>query len=169
MTSASLSNEHFKQESTELANGYKLRFIQDDSVEQTEVIIRAKSQDEEVERILSALGEDSAQMLLCETLSSSRLIDKNDIVIISKDGRYLSVKTVNGEFVVNEPLYRIEEKLDPVWFIRISQSEIVNLRYVKRWDFSKSGIITIELVNGIRSFTSRRYARQIREVLRKGI
>ena len=91
-----------------MANGYKLRFIQDDSVEQTEVIIRAKSQDEEVERILSALGEDSARMLLCETLSSSRLIDKNDIVIISKDGRYLSVKTVNGEFVVNEPLYRIE-------------------------------------------------------------
>lgn len=45
-----------------MANGYKLRFIQDDSVEQTEVIIRAKSQDEEVERILSALGEDSAQI-----------------------------------------------------------------------------------------------------------
>ena len=152
-----------------MANGYKLRFIQDDSVEQTEVIIRAKSKDEEVERILSALGEDSARMLLCETLSSSRLIDKNDIVIISKDGRYLSVKTVNGEFVVNEPLYRIEEKLNPAWFIRISQSEIVNLRYVKRWDFSKSGIITIELANGIRSFTSRRYAKQIREVLRKGI
>ena len=61
-----------------MANGYKLRFIQDDSVEQTEVIIRAKSQDEEVERILSALGEDSAQMLLCETLSSSRLIDKKN-------------------------------------------------------------------------------------------
>ena len=122
-----------------------------------------------MERILSALGEDSARMLLCETLSSSRLIDKNDIVIISKDGRYLSVKTVNGEFVVHEPLYRIEEKLDPAWFIRISQSEIVNLRYVKGWDFSKSGIITIELANGIRSFTSRRYAKQIREVLRKGI
>jgi DNA-binding LytR/AlgR family response regulator len=152
-----------------LANGYKLRFIQDDSVEQTEVIIRAKTQDEEVERILSALGEDSRAMLPCETLSSSRLIDKNDIVIISKDGRYLSVKTVNGEFVVNEPLYKIEEKLDPVWFIRISQSEIVNLKYVKGWSFSKSGIITIEMVNGIRSFTSRRYARQIREVLRKGV
>ena len=95
LTSVSLSDEHFTQESTELANGYKLRFIQDDSVKQTEVIIRAKTQDEEVERILSALGEDSRAMLLCETLSSSRLIDKNDIVIISKDGRYLSVKTVN--------------------------------------------------------------------------
>ncbi len=89
-------------------------------------------------------------------------------MIISKDGRYLSVKTTNGEYVVNEPLYKMEEKLNHIWFIRISQSEIVNLRYVKGWDFSKSGIITIEMVNGIKSYTSRRYAKQIREVLRKG-
>ncbi len=152
-----------------MEKGYKIRFIQDDTAERTEVIIRAKAQDEEVERIIEALGTDAQTSIVCETLSSSRLIDKNDIVIISKDGRYLSVKTTNGEYVVNEPLYKMEGKLDPVWFIKISQSEIVNLRYVKGWDFSKSGIITIEMINGIRSYTSRRYAKQIREVLRKGV
>ena len=152
-----------------MEKGFKIRFIQDDTAERTEVIIRAKAQDEEVERIIEALGTDAQTSIVCETLSSSRLIDKNDIVIISKDGRYLSVKTTNGEYVVNEPLYKMEEKLDPVWFIRISQSEIVNLRYVKGWDFSKSGIITIEMINGIKSYTSRRYAKQIREVLRKGV
>ena len=152
-----------------MEKGFKIRFIQDDTAERTEVIIRARAQDEEVERIMEALGTDAQTSIVCETLSSSRLIDKNDIVIISKDGRYLSVKTTNGEYVVNEPLYKMEEKLDPVWFIRISQSEIVNLKYVKGWDFSKSGIITIEMVNGIKSYTSRRYAKQIREVLRKGV
>ena len=152
-----------------MEKGFKIRFIQDDTAERTEVIIRAKSQDEEVERILEALGSGARTSIVCETLSSSRLINKNDIVIISKDGRYLSVKTTNGEYVVNEPLYKMEEKLDPVWFIRISQSEIVNLRYVKGWDFSKSGIITIEMINGIKSYTSRRYAKHIREVLRKGV
>ena len=152
-----------------MEKGFKIRFIQDDTAERTEVIIRAKAQDEEVERIIEALGTDAQTSIVCETLSSSRLIDKNDIVIISKDGRYLSVKTTNGEYVVNEPLYKMEEKLDPVWFIKISQSEIVNLKYVKGWDFSKSGIITIEMVNGIKSYTSRRYAKQIREVLRKGV
>ncbi len=151
-----------------MEKGFKIRFIQDDTAERTEVIIRAKTQDEEVERIIEALGTDVQSFIVCETLSSSRLIDKNDIVIISKDGRYLSVKTTNGEYVVNEPLYKMEEKLNHIWFIRISQSEIVNLRYVKGWDFSKSGIITIEMVNGIKSYTSRRYAKQIREVLRKG-
>ena len=152
-----------------MEKGFKIRFIQDDTAERTEVIIRARAQDEEVERIMEALGTDAQTSIVCETLSSSRLIDKNDIVIISKDGRYLSVKTTNGEYVVNEPLYKMEEKLDPVWFIKISQSEIVNLRYVKGWDFAKSGIITIEMINGIKSYTSRRYAKHIREVLRKGV
>ena len=151
-----------------MAKGFRLRFIQDDTVEQTEIIIRARKNDEEVERILGALGVDSKKALLCNTLSSGKMIDPNDIVIISKSGRYLSVKTTNGEYVLTDPLYKIEEELDPAWFMKISQSEIVNLRYVKGWSFTKSGIIIIELVNGIRSFTSRRYAKQIREVLRKG-
>lgn len=151
-----------------MPKGFRLRFIQDDSVEQTEVIIRAKTQDEEVEKILNALGGEPQRTILCETLSSRQMIDRNDIVIISKNGRYLSVKTVNGEYILNEPIYSIEEKLDPVWFIRISQSEIVNMKYVKKWSFSKSGIIEIEMINGITSFTSRRYAKNIRDVLRKG-
>lgn len=157
------------QESFSVSKGFRLKFIQDDTVEQTEVIIRARSQDKEVDEILKALDMDTNKTVFCETLSSSQLIDKNDIVIVSKSGRYLSVKTVNGEYAVNEPLYKFEDKLDPVWFVKISQSEIVNLRHVKGWSLSKSGIITIEMVNGIKSFTSRRYARQIREVLRKGV
>ena len=146
----------------------KLRIRQDDTIEQTEVIIRTKTLDDEVGRIIASLGAEPQKALLSETLYSSSMIDMKDIVLISKSGRYLSVKTLNGEFVLNDPLYKIEEKLDPVWFVRISQSEIVNLKHVKGWNLSKSGTIRIEMVNGIESFTSRRYARAIREILRKG-
>ena len=148
--------------------GIKIKFIQDDSVDDIEVIIRAKSQDKEVERILDSLGEEVDNVLVCNTLSNEEMIDMKDIIIISKNGRYLSVKTINGEFVLSEPLYKIEEKLDPSWFVKISQSEIVNLRHVKKWDFDGGGIIRIELVNNIYSYTSRRYAVQIRETLKKG-
>ena len=148
--------------------GIKIKFIQDDSVDDIEVIIRAKSQDKEVERILDSLGEEVDNVLVCNTLSNEEMIDMKDIIIISKNGRYLSVKTINGEFVLSEPLYKIEEKLDPSWFVKISQSEIVNLRHVKKWDFDGGGIIRIELVNNIYSYTSRRYAIQIRETLKKG-
>ncbi|MBP5292563.1 MAG: LytTR family transcriptional regulator [Clostridia bacterium] len=148
--------------------GVKLKFVQDDSANDVEIIIRAKEQNEEVERILKLLGNDTNDNIICDVLSSEKLVDVKDIIIISKDGRYLSIKTINGEFVLNEPLYKIEEKLDKSWFVKISQSEIVNLRYVKKWNLYSGGIIKIELQNGIQSYTSRRYATQIKEILSKG-
>lgn len=148
--------------------GVKLKFVQDDSANDVEVIIRAKEQNEEVEYILKLLGKDVDDNIICDVLSSDKLIDIKDIIIISKDGRYLSIKTINGEYVLNEPLYKIEEKLDKSWFVKISQSEIVNLKYVKKWNLYSGGIIKIELQNGIQSYTSRRYATQIKEILKKG-
>ena len=148
--------------------GVKLKFIQDDQVQDIEIIIRAKEQNKEVEKILKQLEEISDEKIAGNILSDETMIDTNDIIIISKDGRYLSIKTLNGEYFVNEPLYKIEEKLDTMWFVKISQSEIVNLKYVKRWDLNSRGIIKIELENGISSYTSRRYAIQIKDILRKG-
>lgn len=148
--------------------GIKLKFIHDDNAKDVEVIIRAKEQDEDVERILKALDTITNNTMVCNALSNETMIDIKDIIIISKSGRYLTVKTTNGEFVINEPLYKIEEKLDKTWFIKISQSEIVNLKYVKKWDISYGGTIKIELENGISSYTSRRYATQIKKVLKKG-
>lgn len=50
---------------------------------------------------------------------------------------------------LSEPLYQIEPKLNPTWFVKISQSEIVNLRYVKQWSFEGGGTIKIEMINGL--------------------
>jgi len=144
---------------------FKLKFIHDDSVSETEVIIKAKAQTEEVNKILELLG---GEKLSCQLLSESQFIDMNDIIILSKSGRFISVKTINGEYVLNEPLYQIEAKLNPTWFVKISQSEIVNLKYVKKWSFEGGGIIQIEMVSGIKSYTSRRYTKKIREILRGG-
>lgn len=148
--------------------GFKLRFIQDDSVDQTEVIIRAKSQDEEVQGILKALGKERDDLIVCETLTSRELVFHRDIILISKSGRRLSVTTMDSEYTLNEPLYKVEERLDPTWFMKISQSEIVNLRYVKGWNLTAGGTIRIELADGTFTTTSRRFAVKIRDTLRKG-
>ncbi len=148
--------------------GIKLKFVQDYSANDVEIIIRAKEQNEEVEKILKTLENDINDNIVGDVLSNEQLIDKKDIIIISKSGKYLSVKTINGEYVLSEPLYKIEEKLDKLWFVKISQSEIVNLKYVKKWELQSGGIIKIELLNGVSSYTSRRYAIQIKKILKKG-
>ena len=85
-----------------------------------------------------------------------------------RDGRYVTAKALDGDHVVRDALVRVEADLDPAWFVKISQSEIINLRHVKRWDFVGGGIIQIRAENGIICHTSRRYAAHIRNILMKG-
>ena len=148
--------------------GIRVTFIPDDTAKDVEVTVRAKQDDREAARVLALLGENRQDALICRTLSDEQEIDIGSVVIISKDGRFLSVKTTCGEYVVAEPLYKVEQRLDPTRFVRISQSEIVNLRYVKGWALEGGGIIRIELEGGVKSYTSRRYATEIRRILKKG-
>lgn len=146
----------------------KLKFIKDETANGVEVIVKAKERDRDVEKIIGLLGGETEDVIVGKTLTEEDAIDVSDVIIISKDGRFLSVKTINNELVLNEPLYKIEERLDPVRFVKISQSEIVNLDYVERWNFEGGGVIMVEMANGIKTYTSRRYTSEIRKILKKG-
>lgn len=146
----------------------KIQHVQDDSVEEIEVVIKSREGDPEAERIVDLLRKETSDALLCRTVSAEAEVNVDDIVLISKNGRLLSIKTLQGEYVLSEPLYKMEERLDPRFFVKISQGEIVNLRYVERWSLEGGGIIMIEMQGGIKSYTSRRYATKIRATLAKG-
>ena len=62
-------------------------------------------------------------------------------------------------------LYEAEERMDSSKFVRISNSEIVNLKKVKSLDLSFVGTICMELSNGTVSYVSRRYVSKIKKVL----
>ena len=69
------------------------------------------------------------------------------------------VKKLSGE------TYELEEMFEGTPFIRISNSEIVNFKYVESLDMSMSGTISIKLKTGGNSFVSRRYVNKIKEYL----
>ena len=64
-----------------------------------------------------------------------------------------------------QPGDEAEERLDNSKFVRISNSEIVNLKKVKSLDLSFVGTICMELSNGTVSYVSRRYVSKIKKVL----
>ena len=142
----------------------KVTFIQDENVEDVEVVVRAAARNEITDRILRSIEETKNGAISGGAITNEKAIDVGEVVIISKSGRYLSVKTIHDEYVLKDPLYKIEERLDQTQFVRISQSEIVNLKFVEGWSLEGGGIIKIELVNGISSYTSRRYAVEIRKL-----
>ncbi len=148
--------------------GVKFCFVQDDELgDDIEITVRAAEKNERVEKILSTLMENSKQLTSGHLLADKGHINTADIILVMRDGRYVTAKTVKGDYVIKDALTRVEEDLDPVWFVRISQSEIINLKYLEKWDFVGGGVIQVKMEHGIVSYTSRRYAKEIRETLLK--
>lgn len=91
-------------------------------------------------------------------------LQKNDIVRF-----YTENKTVYGEigqerFRIDKRIYELEAML-PDEFIRISQSEIIHLTYLKKLKLEFNGLIQIVLKNGVTTYSSRRYVKKIKEAL----
>lgn len=74
-------------------------------------------------------------------------------------------QTEDGVYDLRERLYELESRLDRHAFVRISQSEIVNLRRVTALDLTLSGTIRITLAGNTVCYVSRRYVKKIKEAL----
>jgi DNA-binding LytR/AlgR family response regulator len=72
---------------------------------------------------------------------------------------------MEGSYVVQEKLYELEERLDAGQFFRISKSEIVNLKKIKRLDMSITGTIKVILSDGTETYTSRRNVTKLKQCL----
>ena len=68
-------------------------------------------------------------------------------------------------FDLKERLYELEARLDRHTFVRISQSEIVNLTKVTALDLTLTGTIKMTLAGDTVCYVSRRYVKKIKEAL----
>ena len=86
------------------------------------------------------------------------------IRIYANDKKVFAV-TGEGEYVLRQRLYELEERLDGRWFVRISNSEIINLKKVGHFDLSFTGTICVKLSDGTTTYVSRRYVSKIKKIL----
>ena len=136
-----------------------------ENVKERKVIIVTDAVDAEIEALLQKLGQDQPQLLAGFDGDRVVLLEQRQILrIYAQTGKVLAV-TDRGEFVLKLRLYELEERLDRGSFARISNSEIVNLRWVKNFDLSYSGTIRVALANGDSAFVSRRYLKKIKSTL----
>ena len=110
------------------------------------------------------------RMLRDETLQGYRngeviLLQQCEILRIYAENQKVFAQTSSCICQLRARLYTLEEQLDKRIFLRISNSEIVNVHAIKRLDISIAGTIGLELYGGIRTYVSRRYIKRIREYL----
>ena len=73
--------------------------------------------------------------------------------------------TDEGEFQLRQRLYELEERLEGGGFVRISNSELINLKRVRSFDLSLAGTIRVSLTDGSTAWASRRYVAKLRKTL----
>lgn len=92
------------------------------------------------------------------------LLDFEDIFMVRVEEKQTKVYNDKNEFLIKKPLYKIENSLDSN-FVRISKSTIVNIRKIERVAPSFSGMMFIELKNGLKDNISRKYLSDFKQAL----
>lgn len=93
-----------------------------------------------------------------------RLVDVKDIYRVFIENRKVMIGLIDSKLTVSERLYQIEEKLS-VDFVKISQSELINITYVRQFELQKNGFMKVIMKNGDVTYSSRRYLNKIKERL----
>lgn len=93
-------------------------------------------------------------------------LEQWDILRCCTSGQKVLAQTADGgEYTLRLRLYELEQLLDPRRFVRVSNSEIVNLKAVTALDLSLSGTIKMALGNGETVYVSRRYVKRIKQAV----
>lgn len=137
----------------------------DSTCAEPKVIIVTDKMTEEVQRIMSLIADDSPQVLSGFKGDVLVVIDPADILRIYAGSNKVFAVTADGEYLLRLRLYEVEKRLDKHKFVRISNSEIVNLKKVKSFDLSFVGTICVQLSDGTSAFVSRRYVNKIKQIL----
>ena len=143
----------------------KIEIKVDEHVNDTNVIIVTRQVDERIHALVKRISEDRPLVIAGFSGDTVRLLDQEEIYRIYAENGKVFCKTQSERYTLRLRLYELEARLDPKRFVRISNSEIINLKRVKGFDLSFTGTIRVALTNGETTFVSRRYMSKIKHVL----
>ena len=145
----------------------KLNINIDAGAKEPEITITTSHMTEDVNRVVDFVSrlDDAPTIISGIREDKVELLDPEVIVKIYAEDSKVFAQTEKGSYQIRLRLYEAEERLDNSKFVRISNSEIVNLKKVKSLDLSFVGTICMELSNGTVSYVSRRYVSKIKKVL----
>lgn len=137
----------------------------DNSVTEPKIIILTDKMTEEVNEIVRKITDTQPQIIAGFKEDTVTILDQKDILRIYAANSKVYAVTASGEYTLRLRLYELEERLKRESFVRISNSEIINLKKVKRFDLRFTGTICVTLSDGTTTYVSRRYVSKIKDVL----
>lgn len=136
--------------------------------ENPKILILAGEETEELRALMAELSGLALGPIPVWNEERMELLNQGEFLRFYADGRGVSAQTAGNTYAVRLRLYELEEGLDPKRFVRISNSEIINLKRVTAVDLSLSGTIRMTLDGSVTAYVSRRYVKKIKETLNLG-
>ena len=138
----------------------KLELNIDEKVKETLVVVSANKIDKEVQNLINYI-EYSSEYLIGIVENKASIIDIDEIIRVYIEDRKTFVVTLKDTYVVKKKLYEVENIVTRN-FVKISQSEIANIKFIKNLDFSNTGTIVIKYKNSDISYVYRRMIKEFK-------
>lgn len=137
----------------------------DENCKEPKIIVMAGKMTDEINAIIKRITDEQPQMIAGFKDDTVEVLEPSDIYRIFTVSGKVFAETNHGEYTLRLRLYEMEQRLDSHSFVRISNSDIINLKKVKRFDLSFAGTICVTLSNGTVTYVSRRLVSKIKQLL----
>ena len=137
----------------------------DDAYAVPKVVVYTAEMSSEVTALLDRLKPPAANTLLGFEGEVATILEPASIIRLYAEKQKVYADTGSATHTVRLRLYEAEALLDTRNFVRISNSEIINLGQVESMDMSFTGTICIRLKNGVTAYVSRRFVPKIKSKL----
>lgn len=107
------------------------------------------------------------QLMGIDAKGNKCVLSQGSISRFYAEGQKVFAQNEEGIYIILKKLYELEQELDASVFIRISKSEIINMRKIKRLDMNTIGTIKVMMRDGTETYTSRRNVTRLKQALEK--
>lgn len=137
----------------------------DSTAREPKLLILTDRVTEEINEIVRRISEAEPHVIAGLRGDTVKALDPDGILRVYAAGGKVFAVTGEGEFQLRLRLYELEERLRRDRFVRISNSEIINLKKVRHFDLRLAGTVCVTLSDGSTSYVSRRNVAKIKDIL----
>jgi len=134
-------------------------------LEQPTILIQADRETEELRQLVEYLRGLDLSPIPAVDGDRAILLHPGQVLRFYAEGKGVRAQTEENSYSVRLRLYELEQRLDSHTFVRISNSEIVNLKKVTALDLSLAGTIRMTLGGTVTTYVSRRYVKKIKQAI----
>ena len=120
---------------------------------------------DEIRSFIKRLSDEQPPMIAGFRGNAVELLEPPNIYRVFAASGKVFAETSHGDYTLRLRLYEVEQRLAGGSFVRISNSDIINLKCVKSFDLNFTGTICVTLSNETVTYVSRRFVPRIKQLL----